>query len=80
MYGVIKEWFYHCIVKKYSFKALSVALAALTIMVIWSEMTFFNKKPVLSLFALFLDIFRGSYNYRIIEVPNTHCDLAEHTI
>ena len=40
----------------------------LAVMVIWSEMTFFNKKPVLSLFALFLNSARLEYNYFAIEV------------
>jgi hypothetical protein len=37
-------------------------------MVIWSEMTFFNKYPVLSLHAIFLNAARASYNYISIEV------------
>jgi hypothetical protein len=37
-------------------------------MVIWSEMTFFNKKPVITFFALFLNSARHSYNYFAIEI------------
>lgn len=36
-------------------------------MVIWSEMTFFSKRPPLSLFAIFLNYSRTTYNYLIIE-------------
>ena len=47
---------------------IAVALALVTIVVIWSEMTFFNKKPVLSIFALLLTEARHNYNYLLIEV------------
>jgi hypothetical protein len=62
------EWFYYCIFKKYLMKLISILLTIVTIIVIWSEMTFFNKKPVLSIFALFLNSARISYNYFSIEV------------
>ncbi|CAF0888733.1 unnamed protein product [Brachionus calyciflorus] len=62
------EWFYYCIFQKYFLRLVSIVLAILTIMVIWSEMTFFNKKPVLSLFAIFLNASRSTYNYISIEV------------
>ena len=62
------EWFYYCIIKKYSLKLISVILALVTIVVIWSEMTFFNKKPVLSIFAILLTGARHNYNYILIEV------------
>jgi len=47
---------------------VSIVLALVTIVVIWSEMTFFNKKPVLSIFALLLTEARHNYNYMLIEV------------
>ena len=53
---------------KYSRKLLCVLLCFLSVTVIWSEMTFFNKKPILSLVALFLDISRKNYNFLAIEV------------
>ncbi len=62
------EWFYYCIFKKYLMELISILLTIVTIIVIWSEMTFFNKKPVLSIFALFLNSARISYNYFSIEV------------
>lgn len=62
------EWFYYCWIKKYSMKLISVILMATTVIVIWSEMTFFNKKPALSIFAIFLISARNAYNYFSIEV------------
>ena len=64
----MKEWFYYCILKKYGLKLISIVLVCITVMVIWSEMTFFNKKPVLSLFAIFLNATRKNYNYFTMEV------------
>jgi hypothetical protein len=60
-------WFYYCIFKKYFFKISSALLAALTVTIIWSEMTFFNKKPVLSIYANLLNINRVYYNYLTIQ-------------
>lgn len=62
------EWFFYCWIKKYVMKLVAILLMLVTIMVIWSEMTFFNKKPVLSIFANFLIGARHSYNYFSIEV------------
>ncbi len=62
------EWIYRCVARKWMLKFGALVLAMLTVAVIWSEMTFFNKKPVLSLFALFLNASRQTYNYVSIEV------------
>lgn len=62
------EWMYRCKIKKYLLKTVSILMTILTFMVIWSEMTFFNKKPVLSLFAIFLNTSRETYNYFSIEI------------
>lgn len=62
------EWFYYCWIRKYMMKLLSIILMATTVIVIWSEMTFFNKKPVLSIFAVFLNRARNTYNYFSIEL------------
>lgn len=62
------EWLFRCVVKKYLLKLLAVLMVALSLMVVWSEMTFFNKKPVLSLFAIFLNASRETYNYFTLEL------------
>ena len=63
----IVVWFYYCVIKKYALKVFAVTFALLTIVTIWSEMTFFNKKPVLSIYALLLYINRDLYNYLTIQ-------------
>jgi len=52
-------------------------MAILTVMVVWSECLFFIKKPVLSLFAIFLDVATTQgYNYIGIEVcPVSICQV-----
>jgi hypothetical protein len=62
------EWLYVCIIKKYFIKMLAIMLMIATVMVIWSEMTFFNKKPVLSILAVISNGLRENYKYLIIEV------------
>lgn len=62
------EWLYYCWIRKYIMKFISVILMATTVIVIWSEMTFFNKQPVLSIFAIFLIRARNTYNYFSIEL------------
>ena len=45
-----------------------MAMVLLSVMVVWSECLFFVKSPVLSLFALFVDLARKNYDYLMIEV------------
>ncbi len=70
------EWLYYCWIRKYIMKFISVILMATTVIVIWSEMTFFNKQPVLSIFAIFLIRARNTYNYFSIEVFIKFFDLS----
>lgn len=44
-------------------------------MVVWSEVTFFNEKPVLSLFAVFLNMAIENYDYFTMEIVST-CFIA----
>jgi len=47
-------------------------MAVLTVMVVWSECVFFIKTPVLSLFAIFLNVATTHvYNYIAIEVRHS---------
>ena len=48
--------------------AVSLVLMVLSFMVVWSECLFFIKSPVLSLFAVFIDLARNNYDYAYIEV------------
>lgn len=53
-------------------KAAAVLAATLSIAVVWSEVTFFNEKPVLSLFAAFVNSAKVKYDYFTIEVKGVH--------
>ncbi|ODM93216.1 LMBR1 domain-containing protein 2 [Orchesella cincta] len=57
------EWFTRCVVHSYGLKVLSLMCWGLSFMIIWSEVTFFNKSPVLSFFALLLNSTRSVYPY-----------------
>lgn len=54
--------------KNYVSKAAAVCAGCLSVAVVWSEVTFFNKLPVLSLFAQFVNLAKKNYDYFTIEV------------
>lgn len=56
-------------------KVVTGILAVCSLMVIWSEMTFFSLDPVLSLFAMFVNIASSKNNYLLIEVS----EFKDHT-
>lgn len=66
------EWYWKCIVKSYVQKIAAILAGCLSVAVVWSEVTFFNKSPVLSLFAQFLNLAKENYDYFTIEVRNIH--------
>jgi hypothetical protein len=45
-------------------------LALLSVLVVWSELTFFNASPVLSIFAIFVNLAKEYYDYLSIEVSS----------
>lgn len=45
-----------------------MVLALLSVLVVWSELTFFNASPVLSIFAIFVNLAKEYYDYLSIEV------------
>lgn len=57
--------------QSYVLKIAAVVCGILSSFVVWSEVTFFNKEPVLSLFANFLNLARVDYDYFTIEVLST---------
>ena len=64
----LSEWFWKCVLRAATWKAVSVALFIVTVMVVWSECVFFVSKPPLSLFALFIKQARSHFSYVSIEV------------
>lgn len=62
------QWYWECVIKSPFLKALAGATAIMSIIVVWSELTFFSSSPVLSVFAKILDIARLSYDFVTIEI------------
>lgn len=52
----------------YTQKVLAILAGILSVAVVWSEVTFFNKEPVLSIFAIIVNIAKDNYDYFKIEV------------
>ncbi|XP_072272694.1 G-protein coupled receptor-associated protein LMBRD2 [Pyxicephalus adspersus] len=62
------EWYWECLLRPWCSRILAVILALFSIVVVWSECTFFSTHPVLSLFAVFIQQAERTYNYIYIEV------------
>nr|XP_034187160.1 LMBR1 domain-containing protein 2 homolog [Osmia lignaria] len=71
VYNPVIEWYWKCIMKSYVQKIAAVCAGCLSVAVVWSEVTFFNKSPVLSLFAQFLNLAKENYDYFTIELIST---------
>ncbi|XP_074642246.1 G-protein coupled receptor-associated protein LMBRD2-like isoform X2 [Tubulanus polymorphus] len=66
--GFISEWYWRCRIEPWVMKLLSGFLIIVSIMVVWSECTFFCPKPVLSIFANFVYLAKRNYDYFTVEV------------
>ncbi|XP_078141385.1 G-protein coupled receptor-associated protein LMBRD2a [Centroberyx gerrardi] len=62
------EWYWECVLRQGFCRVLAVLLALLSAAVVWSECTFFSTRPVLSLFAVFVQMAEKQYNYICIEM------------
>uniref|UniRef100_A0A7M4FDJ7 LMBR1 domain containing 2 n=1 Tax=Crocodylus porosus TaxID=8502 RepID=A0A7M4FDJ7_CROPO len=62
------EWYWECLLRPWFCRILAIVLAAFSIIVVWSECTFFSTSPVLSLFAVFIQLAERTYNYIYIEM------------
>ncbi|XP_076814972.1 G-protein coupled receptor-associated protein LMBRD2-like isoform X2 [Clavelina lepadiformis] len=63
-------WYWFCLIQPKLRKVVACCLAIFSLMVVWSECTFFNENPVLSLFAIFINLAKSSYNYFYIELAS----------
>ncbi|KAK7508228.1 hypothetical protein BaRGS_00000467 [Batillaria attramentaria] len=64
------EWYWKCRVQAWVFMGMSLILMVLSFMVVWSECLFFIQSPVLSLFAVFINLARDNYDYAYIELAS----------
>lgn len=62
------EWLWRCRVRGWLLRGVAVCFALISVIVVWSELTFFNQSPTLSLFAVFVNLAKSSYDYFTIEV------------
>lgn len=61
-------------------KVFSVLLAVLSALIVWSEVTFFSRKPVLSLAALIVELAGYNNDYAFIEVQKVYLFIVSHKI
>ncbi|XP_059048256.1 LMBR1 domain-containing protein 2 homolog isoform X1 [Achroia grisella] len=71
LYPPLIEWYWECFMKQYFLKTMAVITCLLSVAVVWSEMTFFCKKPVLSIFANIVIAAKNNYNYAAIVTIST---------
>lgn len=62
------KWWWRCSLRSYLMKTVSVLFGILSILVVWSECTFWVKKPTLSIFALIVQNASKTHNYFNLEV------------
>lgn len=65
------EWYWECLLKPPFLKSLAVLTGFLSAVVVWSELTFFNREPVLSIFARLVNAAKDSYDFGTIELIST---------
>lgn len=61
------QWYWECVIKNPFLKILAGATAIISLLVVWSELTFFSSYP-LSFFAIILNVARISYDFVTIEI------------
>lgn len=71
LYPPILEWYWECFLKQYFLKGMAIITGIMSVAVVWSEMTFFCKKPVLSVFANVVIAAGETYNYAAIVTIST---------
>ncbi|XP_062905740.1 G-protein coupled receptor-associated protein LMBRD2B [Mobula hypostoma] len=62
------EWYWECVLRGWCYRALALVLAAFSVLVVWSECSFFSTNPVLSPFAIFISLAQSTYNYLHIQM------------
>uniref|UniRef100_A0A668TV17 LMBR1 domain containing 2 n=1 Tax=Oreochromis aureus TaxID=47969 RepID=A0A668TV17_OREAU len=68
IYTPTVEWYWECFLKRWFYRLLAIVLTLFSVVVVWSECTFFSTRPVLSLFAIFIQLAERDYNYLYIEM------------
>ncbi|XP_017863708.1 PREDICTED: LMBR1 domain-containing protein 2 homolog [Drosophila arizonae] len=67
-YSATIQWYWECLLKAPFLKALCVVTATMSAMVVWSELTFFCRRPVLSIFANVINVANSNNDFFTIEL------------
>jgi len=62
------EWYTRCLVVPMMYKVAGVVALIMSVMLTWSEVTFFSERPTLSFFALFIQAGAYNHSYRWLEL------------
>lgn len=62
------EFYWKCVISPKVYQASGILLAFLSLTLVWSEVTFFQKDPTLSIYALFItEVFASGRDYFLIQ-------------
>ncbi|XP_006821255.1 G-protein coupled receptor-associated protein LMBRD2-like, partial [Saccoglossus kowalevskii] len=64
------EWYWKTVFSPWVLRFVAIVLSIFSVAVIWSEVVFFNKNPILSLFAIFVNLAADNYSYFYIELAS----------
>ncbi|XP_052856041.1 LMBR1 domain-containing protein 2 homolog [Drosophila gunungcola] len=67
-YSATVQWYWECLLRAPFLKTMCILTATMSAMVVWSELTFFSRHPVLSIFANVIYVAKESYDFFTIEV------------
>jgi len=62
------EWYWKCLLRPLLLRIGAGMAAIMSVLIVWSEITFFSSKPVLSVFAAIVKSAASSHNYLAIEI------------
>lgn len=65
------EWYWRCRIYPLLLRALGVLLTVVSLIVVWSECTFFVREPRLSVIAAILHSYQTILSYNLIAVRQT---------
>ncbi|XP_031558370.1 G-protein coupled receptor-associated protein LMBRD2-like [Actinia tenebrosa] len=66
--GPVFEWYWKIWISPILLRILAIILCLLSLALVWSEVTFFNTKPILSLCAIFINAVGAGYFYFYVEL------------
>lgn len=71
IYNPTVEWYWECLIRPPFLRSMAFITTFLSFTVVWSELTFFNESPVLSIFAIAVNSAKAKYDFATIEIVST---------